>query len=139
MNKTLHKTSQRNKCLNLVNHSFCNHFIKSTSYSSQNLLLQTSFNLAGLLSNTRNTLSIMSQSMIIIKILLYIARYIVWKSTAQMPYPLGDSVGRHIEFYPVTAKRFLEGNDACPQATTVVGDAGIFKDDALVTQAFLPH
>ena len=54
-----------------------------------------------------------------------------------MPYPLGDSVGRHIF---LSGKRsFQEGNDVCPQATPVVGDAGVFKDDALVTQAFLPH
>ena len=30
-----------------------------------------------------------------------------------------------------------KGNDACPQATPVAGDAGIFKDDTLVTQVSL--
>ena len=34
----------------------------------------------------------------------------------------------------ITSKRFLEGNDECLRATPVVGDAGIFKDDAMVTQ-----
>ena len=53
-----------------------------------------------------------------------------------MTYLVGDSVRR--QFYLVTAKHFLEGNDACPHATPVVGDAGIFDDDALVTQVSLP-
>ena len=54
-----------------------------------------------------------------------------------MLYPLEDNVVRHI-FLP-GKQRFQEGNDACPQATSVVGNAGLYKDDALVTQVSLPH
>ena len=54
-----------------------------------------------------------------------------------MLYPHEDNVVRHI-FLP-GKQRFQEGNDACPQATSVVGNAGLYKDDALVTQVSLPH
>ena len=51
-----------------------------------------------------------------------------------MPYRLETALEGIYIFYLVMAKRFLEGNDECSLSTPDVGDAGIFKDDALVTQ-----